>query len=84
LSSFGSRSEQRRAVLALKRAELEFVEGKIEERPVLLLDDIFSELDEENRGNVSEFLNDGQTILTTADLQQVPKEIREGLKIIDL
>lgn len=99
LATFGSRSEQRRAVLALKKAELEFVEKKIDRparggqgRPVLLLDDIFSELDEENRTQVSNFLNEGsldsardkQVIITTADLHYIPKTLQKKLEIIKL
>ena len=49
LASYGSRGEQRMAVLWLKLAELAFVEEKTGERPTLLLDDIFSELDHEHR-----------------------------------
>jgi len=85
LAAFGSRSEQRRAVLALKKAEMEFVEGKIGERPVLLLDDIFSELDEENRGRVaSELVGSGQVIITTADIHHIPAELQENARIIEL
>ncbi len=91
LAKYGSRSEQRRAVLALKEAELEFVEKKIGERPVLLLDDIFSELDEENRAKVSELFGgslsadrQGQVIITTADIHYIPKALQKHLEIIKL
>ena len=84
LSSFGSRGEQRRAVLALKEAELRFVEKRIENRPVLLLDDIFSELDEENRARVFDLIGDGQTIITTTDINHVPAELQKDLTVINL
>lgn len=94
LAALGSRSEQRRAVLALKKAELEFAEKKIGDRPILLLDDIFSELDEENRTRVSNFLNEGQArldsasvrqvIITTADTHCIPKKLQKDLQIIKL
>lgn len=45
LSRFGSRGEQRMGILWLKMVELSFIEAKTNEKPVLLLDDIFSELD---------------------------------------
>jgi len=67
LSSFGSRGEQRMAVLWLKLAELMFVEAKTGERPTLLLDDIFSELDYEHRKVVTRVSENQQTIITTAD-----------------
>ena len=84
LAAFGSRGEQRKAVLALKKAELEFVEQKVGSRPVLLLDDIFSELDEENRANVFELLGEGQTIVTTTDTKHLPEELLERTEIIQI
>jgi len=84
LASYGSRGEQRKAVLALKKAELNFVEKKISNRPVLLLDDIFSELDEENRARVFDLIGDGQTIITTTDLDHVPPTLREKVAVIHL
>jgi len=67
LNSFGSRGEQRMAILWLKLAELAFIEDKTGERPTLLLDDIFSELDHEHRKVVINILGKQQTIITTAD-----------------
>lgn len=67
LSSFGSRGEQRMAVLWLKMAELKYVEAKTDIKPVLLLDDIFSELDHIHREIVMKVIKDHQTIITTAD-----------------
>jgi len=71
-------------VLALKEAELRFVEKRIENRPVLLLDDIFSELDEENRARVFDLIGDGQTIITTTDISHVPAELQKDLTVINL
>ncbi|MEX1068256.1 MAG: AAA family ATPase [Patescibacteria group bacterium] len=94
LAAYGSRGEQRRAVLALKEAELRFVEKRIENRPVLLLDDIFSELDEENRARVFDLIGRGhdqrsagevgQTIITTTDLNHVPAPLQKDLPVIRL
>lgn len=67
LAPFGSRGEQRMGVLWLKLAELSFIEDKIEKRPTLLLDDIFSELDHEHRDIVLDVVKKQQTIITTAD-----------------
>ncbi len=76
LASFGSRGEQRMGVLWIKMAELNFVEEKTNERPTLLLDDIFSELDHNHREIVMELSKNQQTIITTADehfLEGFPK-----------
>lgn len=82
LSLFGSRGEQRISVLALKLAELEFLTDRGGERPVLILDDIFSELDESHRKDVLEVLGKQQTIVTTTDATSLPKKILEGVKTV--
>lgn len=74
LSSYGSRGEQRMAVLWVKLAELEFIERETGERPVLLLDDIFSELDPDHHEIVMETVSKQQTILTTAEPREAIKE----------
>ena len=48
-------------------AELTFIQEKTGEIPTLLLDDIFSELDDEHKEVVVELFNNQQTIITTAD-----------------
>ncbi len=67
VSKFGSRGEQRLAILWLKLAEVAFIQEKTGERPLLLLDDIFSELDEEHRKLVMEVVKQQQTVLTSAE-----------------
>ncbi len=75
LSSFGSRGEQRMGVFWLKLAELAFVELQSGEKPTLLLDDIFSELDHKHRDLVTKVASSQQTVITTADEHFV-----EGIK----
>ncbi|HSX49101.1 MAG TPA: DNA replication and repair protein RecF [Candidatus Saccharimonadales bacterium] len=67
LSVFGSRGEQRMAVLWLKLSELSFIEKETKNKPTLLLDDIFSELDVKHRKIIFNVSKDQQTIITTAD-----------------
>ncbi len=67
LLAYGSRGQQRLGVLWLKIAELQFLTDKIGYQPVLLLDDILSELDENSKDMVLGLLDNYQTILTTAD-----------------
>ena len=68
LSTFGSRGQQRTAALALKLAEAEHLAAQIGERPILLLDDVLSELDAHRRARVLAFVqNDQQVLLTTTD-----------------
>ncbi len=84
LSSFGSRGEQRMAILWLKLAELNFIEEKTKTKPILLLDDIFSELDHSHRETVMQTFNDHQVIITSADEHNLPKIKFEDIIIINL
>jgi DNA replication and repair protein RecF len=67
LAIFGSRGEQRLSVLWLKLGQLRFLEEIKNERPVLLLDDIFSELDPEHKKLVVASFIGHQTLVTTAE-----------------
>jgi len=71
LASFGSRGQQRMAILWLKLAELSFIQTKSGERPILLLDDIFSELDETHKKLVMDVIGRQQTIITSANPMRV-------------
>ena len=84
LEFFGSRGEQRMAVLALKLAELEFYSVKRQTRPILALDDIFSELDWEHREAVLSVIDKQQTIITAAERESVPKELFKKAKLVEL
>lgn len=53
ISSYGSQGQQRTAILSVKLAELEFVKKETGEYPLLLLDDVGSELDKERRDALS-------------------------------
>ena len=67
LMTYGSRGEQRMAVLALKMGEIYFLEEKGKKKATLLLDDIFSELDEAHKQEVLRVMSGRQVIVTTAD-----------------
>ncbi len=75
LSESGSRGEQRSAVLVLKMIELNYIEKQTGEKPLLLLDDVFSELDELRQEKLSHVLDNYQCVLTTTSLDHV-----KGLK----
>ena len=71
---FGSRGQQRLAVLWLKICELEFIEKAASQRPIFLLDDIMSELDETSQSYVLKLIDKQQTIITSAD-NDIKKEL---------
>lgn len=70
LASFGSRGEQRMAVLRLKLLEAAWIEQESNEVPVMLLDDIFSELDEEQERMVGGLVRGRQTIMTATEIHK--------------
>jgi DNA replication and repair protein RecF len=68
LRTYGSRGQQRTGALALKLAELETMTAQTGETPILLLDDVMSELDESRRGMMLDALNRvQQAVVTTTD-----------------
>ena len=76
IASFGSRGQQRMEILYLKLAELAYIEEVTETKPILLLDDIFSELDHSHREIVMQTLNNHQVIITSADEHNLPKTLK--------
>lgn len=72
LKRFGSQGQQRTAILSLKLSELEYIKSEVGEYPILLLDDVLSELDKERRQNLLNFIHKKiQTFITTTDLEDV-------------
>jgi len=73
---YGSQGQLKMAILALKLAEIDVFNDICGDYPVLLLDDLFSELDLDKRNKVINYLNkDIQTIVTTTDLDNIDKKI---------
>jgi len=71
------------SVLWLKIAELQFLTDKIGYQPVLLLDDVLSELDVESKEMVLDLLSHYQTILTTADAD-ILADLRSKIEDLNL
>lgn len=65
--TYGSQGQQRTAALSLKLAEVDLIEEEIGEYPILLLDDVLSELDENRRRSLIRTFKDVQTIVTSTD-----------------
>lgn len=76
LRAFGSQGQQRTGALSLKLSELEFLRSETGEYPVLLLDDVMSELDAERRQALLAFLRKEriQTIITATEAAYFPRE----------
>lgn len=82
LRFFGSQGQQRTAVLSCKLAEIEFMKEEADEYPILLLDDVMSELDDQRRSyflkTVTGRIN---TFITTTNLRSFTSDILEQASI---
>ena len=82
LRAFGSQGEQRTAVLALLLAEAALLEERREEAPLLLLDDVLSELDLDRRRVLAEYVQGrGQTLITATTADALPAEPAQLLHV---
>ncbi len=79
-----SRGELRTAVLALKICELKIIEANRDATPLLLLDDVFSELDGKRRHALTDYLAPYQTFITTTDADLVVKNFAKKANVIPL
>ncbi len=81
--SYSSQGQQRSIVLALKFAELEIFENELHEPPVLVLDDVFSELDTTRQRRLYEKMSAYQTIITGTSFKFKPASGYDIIKIKD-
>jgi DNA replication and repair protein RecF len=80
--SYSSQGQQRTAVVSLKLAEAELVARRTGERPVLLLDDVLSELDLARRGALLRHVgNGGQVVITSVDVGPFPPDLIAGASV---
>ena len=82
VGSVASRVETRTLVLALKLAEMDYLEARSGRRPLLLLDDVFSELDHNRRVGLLERLSGHQSVITTTDADSITRDIAAEFAIV--
>lgn len=81
--AFGSQGQQRTIVLAWKMAEVNLATELLNEKPLLLLDDVMSELDEQRRAAILKFATgDIQTVITTTNLGYFTDDFLGGAKVV--
>jgi DNA replication and repair protein RecF len=73
LHKFGSQGQQRTSALSLKLSEIEMVKKSIHDTPVLLLDDVLSELDSNRQNYLLNSISDIQTLITCTGLDEFVK-----------
>jgi DNA replication and repair protein RecF len=79
IKSYGSQGQQRVAVLCLKLAVVEIIKKEKKEWPIILLDDVFSELDEKIKNNIIDYAAKGaQIIITTTDVNNIVEKIKDA------
>lgn len=82
---YGSQGQQRSAVLAFKLAEVTLICDLLGQQPVLLLDDVMSELDEQRRRALVRFVSgDIQTFITTANLAYFDEDLLAAARVVRL
>ncbi len=85
LKNFGSQGQKRMAVLAMKLAEIDIFKQFKNENPILLLDDIFSELDNVKKNNIIKYISsDIQVVITTTDLKKISKNSFKSMTIFKI
>lgn len=84
--NFGSQGQQRSAVLALKMATMDVAAHRTGSPPILLLDDVFSDLDHVRRDKLLEMVQQqgGQVLLTCTEPTQVGAELLKGAQLIQV
>jgi DNA replication and repair protein RecF len=84
-TAYASQGQQRSLVLALKLAELKLVRERLEEAPLLLLDDVLAELDLGRQGMLMQLVDaDMQTLITTTHLDGFRPEWLAGAQVIEI
>lgn len=82
---YGSQGQQRSVVLAYKLAEAAVIEEMLDQKPILLLDDVMSELDGERREALVDYISDDvQTFITTANLAYFDRDMLSSADVVNL
>ena len=81
---FGSQGQQRSACLSTKLAEIELIKSERGENPVLLLDDVLSELDRLRQQSLIDAIGDIQTVITCTGIEDSIKNISSKSKIFNI
>ena len=85
VTDYASQGQKRMILLALKLSLIHYVEEMSKKKPILLLDDVLSELDQKNRIRLFETIPiDIQTIITTTDIDEYPNELQQRLAIVEI
>ncbi len=85
ISKSASRGEYRTLLLAMKLIEISYIQEKTGKNPILLLDDVFSELDRKRQGHLLKSIKGCQSIITTTNIELINEfeELKNSIVIIE-
>ena len=84
-ADFASQGQQRSMAIAYKLAEMQLIEDTTHVKPILLLDDVMSELDATRRATLTRYVHEAaQTFITTTNLDYFTPELLETAQVIHL
>jgi len=82
VKEYSSVGEQKNSVISYKLSEIKYIEEHLHKKPILILDDLFSELDCEKINNILDLIDsDMQTFITTTEIDKVDKKLLQNAKI---
>lgn len=82
VKEYSSVGEQKNSVISYKLAEIKYIEEHINKKPILILDDLFSEIDTEKINNILDLIDDDmQTFITTTEIDKVDERLLKNAKI---
>ena len=85
VAGYGSRGQHRLVVLSLKFAQLQWLRTATGELPILLLDDIFSELDSDHRAMVASQIPEyAQVFVSSADVASIPEQLIDSARLLGM
>lgn len=84
LTAVASRGETRTLILAIKLAELAYIETQTKQKPILLLDDVFSELDRQRQAELLANVRGHQTIITTTEPSAIDAHGAQLINVAEL
>ena len=85
IKDYGSEGQQKNAIIAYKLTEIEIFKSIKDDYPILILDDLFSELDQNKIENILNLINeDIQTFITTTEIDKIDKSILDKSRIFNV
>ena len=85
LKEIGSQGQMKNAIISFKLSEINLIKDIKDDYPILILDDLFSELDNEKVKNIYKLLdNNVQTFITTTDIKKIPSNVMKNSSIFKI